>query len=110
MGAGLTSYQTLFTGNGGTATGEELGKLEKGQKVLVLGGATATGCFGIQLAKNVGAKVATTVSNNLMPDGSSKLVFARKIGADVVINYKEKDWSKELAGQNYDLIYDCVGE
>ncbi len=32
------------------------------------------------------------------------------MGADVVIDYKTQDWAKELAGQQYEMIYDCVGD
>ena len=32
------------------------------------------------------------------------------MGADVVIDYKSQQWSTELAGQDYDIIYDCVGD
>jgi len=109
--AGLTSYQALFTGAGSSFKGEELGKLEKGQKLLVLGGATATGALAIQLAKNVGATVAATASPNLMPDGkTTKIDFAKEMGADEVINYKDANWAEVLAGKEYDMIYDCVGD
>jgi len=107
--AALTVYQALFTGAGRSFEGEELGKLEAGQKLLVLGGATATGIYAIQLAKNAGAVVATTASSNKMPDGTSKLEVVKAMGAEIVIDYKEKDWSEELAGKDYDLILDCVG-
>jgi len=108
--AGLTTYQALFTGAGRSFAGEELGKLESGQKLLVLGGAAATGAMAIQLAKDAKAYVATTASSNPMPDGTGKIEFMTKIGADEVINYKEADWSEVLAGKDFDLIYDCVGD
>ena len=43
--AGLTSYQAIFTGAARDFSGAELGKLEAGQKLLVLGGAAATGAI-----------------------------------------------------------------
>lgn len=107
--AGLTSYQALFTGAGRDFTGAELGKVSEGKKVLVLGGAAATGAIAIQLGKAVGAYVVTTASPNKMPDGSSKIDYMKKLGADEVINYKEADWADALAGKEYDQIYDCVG-
>eukprot|EP00933_Yihiella_yeosuensis_P067831 TRINITY_DN7292_c0_g1_i1.p1 TRINITY_DN7292_c0_g1~~TRINITY_DN7292_c0_g1_i1.p1 ORF type:complete len:351 (-),score=100.67 TRINITY_DN7292_c0_g1_i1:145-1197(-) len=108
--AGLTSYQAIFTGAGGKSlAGEDLGKLEAGQKLLVLGGAAATGALAIQMAKAIGAYVATTASPNKMPDGSTKIDYMKKLGADEVINYKEAEWSEVLAGKDYDLIFDCVG-
>lgn len=108
--AGLTSYQALFTGGGKSFAGEDLGKIAAGSKLLVLGGASATGCMAIQMAKAVGAVVATTASPNKMPDGTTKIDYMKKMGADVVINYKEEDWSAALAGKEYDQIYDCVGD
>ena len=107
--AGLTSYQAIFTGAGRDFAGAELGKLSAGQKLLVLGGAAATGAIAIQLAKTVGAYVATTASPNKTSDGMSKIDFMKQLGADEVINYKEADWADVLAGKDYDLIFDCVG-
>ncbi|CAE7779932.1 QOR, partial [Symbiodinium pilosum] len=45
-----------------------------------------------------------------MPDGTSKIDYMKKLGADEVINYKEADWADALAGKEYDQIFDCVGE
>lgn len=107
---GLTSYQALFTGAAKSFAGEDLGKVAEGTKLLVLGGASATGSIAIQMAKAVGATVATTASPNKMPDGSTKIDAMKALGADEVINYKEADWSDVLAGKDYDMIYDCVGD
>merc|ERR1712048_562541 len=87
-----------------------MGSLQAGQKVLVLGGVTAVGSIAIQLAKQLGAFVATTGSTNKMPDGMSKIDFLKKLGSDVVIDYRVDDWAEVLAGQDYDLIFDCVGD
>ena len=76
----------------------------------MLGGSSGTGLFAIQLAKSVGAHVACTASANKTPDGTSKLDLVKSMGADVVIDYKSQQWSTELAGQDYDIIYDCVGD
>ncbi|CAJ1370558.1 unnamed protein product [Effrenium voratum] len=73
--AGLTSYQALFTGAGGDFTGAPLGTLAPGQKLLVLGGAAATGAIAVQLGRAIGAEVATTASPNKMPDGTNKLDY-----------------------------------
>lgn len=56
-----------------------------GAKVLVAGGAGAVGHFAIELAKEAGAEVATTVST------AEKAKLAEAAGADLVINYKEED-------------------
>eukprot|EP00173_Palmaria_palmata_P000372 Plantae.Rhodophyta-Palmaria_palmata.ctg11711.p1 GENE.Plantae.Rhodophyta-Palmaria_palmata.ctg11711~~Plantae.Rhodophyta-Palmaria_palmata.ctg11711.p1 ORF type:complete len:144 (-),score=24.51 Plantae.Rhodophyta-Palmaria_palmata.ctg11711:79-510(-) len=48
-----------------------------------------------------------------MPEGSScktKIDFCKSMGADTVIDYTTQDWGTELAGQDYDLIFDCVGK
>jgi len=108
--AGTTSYQALVTGAGVSSQGTELGQLEAGQKVLILGGASGTGCLAVQIAKSLGAYVATTASENKTPDGRSKMEFVKALGADLVIDYKKDDWSEVLKGQAYDLIYDCAGD
>ncbi len=56
-----------------------------GRTVLVAGGAGAVGHFAIQLAKQQGARVVTTVS------GPAKAELARSAGADLVVNYREPD-------------------
>lgn len=107
--AALTAYQALFTKSGRTFTGDNLGDLKSGQKILVLGGATLVGSYAVQLAKNVGAYVATTASTNTIPDGSTKIEFCKSLGADEVIDYKTAKWAEVLAGKDYDLIFDCIG-
>ena len=108
---GLTSYQALFTGSCAKSfAGEPLGDIKKGSKLLILGGSSACGLYAIQMAKAAGATVACTASDNKMPDGSSKMDFVKNLGADTVIDYKNKDWSEELAGQEFDQIYDTVGD
>lgn len=107
---GLTSFQALFTGANKSTGGEDLGKVAAGSKLLVLGGASATGMLAIQMAKAVGAHVATTASPNKMPDGTTKIEYMKSVGADEVVNYKEADWSEALAGKDFDQIYDCVGD
>ncbi|NUP21675.1 MAG: NADP-dependent oxidoreductase [Streptomyces sp.] len=74
--------------------------VKPGQKVLIHAGAGGLGSTVIQLAKHLGATVATTAATD-----SEKLV--RSLGADVVIDYTKKDFSKVLSG--YDLVLDAVG-
>lgn len=107
--AALTAYQALFTGSAATVTGAPIGSLAEGQKLLILGGATAVGQYAIQLAKHVNAYVTVTGSDNKMPDGKSKIEYLKSMGCDRVINYKTEKWADVLAGQDYDLIFDCVG-
>ena len=107
--AGLTAYQALFTKAGRTFTGDNLGDLKQGHKVLVIGGATLVGSYAIQLAKNVGAYVACTSSAKPNPAGVPKVEACKALGADEVIDYTTAEWSDVLAGQDYDMIFDTVG-
>ena len=69
----LTAWQALIT----------RGNLQSGQKVLIHAGSGGVGSIAIQLAKNVGAFVATTTS-------SDNVEMVRALGADVVIDYKSQ--------------------
>ncbi|CAF1145072.1 unnamed protein product [Adineta steineri] len=104
-----TSYQALFT-----KTSPSVGPKSK---VFICGGASATGWFAIQMAKAVGAHVATTCSQrnfSLMEKLGYKIIQdTNEINDDpqqlLVIDYNNKDFGEVLQGQNYDLVYDCVG-
>jgi NADPH:quinone reductase-like Zn-dependent oxidoreductase len=82
---GLTAWQTLV----------ERAKLKKGQKVFIQAGSGGVGTFAIQLAKQLGATVATTASA-----ASADLV--KGLGADVVVDYRKDDFEKVLSG--YDVV------
>jgi alcohol dehydrogenase len=82
---GLTAWQALI----------EQAKLKKGQKVFIQAGAGGVGTFAIQLAKHLGATVATTTS-------SANIDLVKSLGADIVIDYKKDDFEKVL--QNYDVV------
>jgi len=82
---GLTAWQALV----------DKTKLQKGQKVFIQAGSGGVGTFAIQLAKHLGATVATTTSA-----GNTALV--RGLGADVVIDYKKEAFEKRLSG--YDVV------
>ena len=82
---GLTAWQALI----------EKAGLEKGQKVLIQAGSGGVGTFAIQLAKHLGATVATTTST-----GNVNLV--RSLGADIVIDYKKEDFGNVLS--DYDVV------
>ncbi|HZA62019.1 MAG TPA: NADP-dependent oxidoreductase [Nitrososphaeraceae archaeon] len=75
-------------------------ELSKGQKILIHGGAGGIGSIAIQLAKNLGAYVATTVSAN-------DKQFVQELGADVVIDYKTQTFEDLL--HDYDAVFDTVG-
>ena len=86
----LTAWQALV----------ERGNLQPGQKVLVHAGAGGVGTIAIQLAKHLGAHVATTAS-------SANAEFLRGLGADIVVDYRTQDFEQELSG--YDLVLDSLG-
>ena len=74
-----------------------------GESILVHGGSSGIGSCAIQLAKAFGAQVATTV-------GSAKKVnFCKELQADLVINYKEEEFSQILKDQGVDVIIDIIG-
>lgn len=78
----------------------ELIKLQPGQKILIHGGAGGIGAVAVQLAKHLGAYVATTVSG-------TDLDYAKELGADEVIDYKDQDFSSLL--KDYDAVFDTAG-
>jgi NADPH:quinone reductase-like Zn-dependent oxidoreductase len=86
----LTAWQALV----------ERGNLQPGQKVLIHAGAGGVGSIAIQLARHLGATVATTVSG-------SDAGFVRELGADIVIDYRSQDFEQLLDG--YDLVLDSIG-
>mmetsp|Transcript_917 Transcript_917/g.3222 ORF Transcript_917/g.3222 Transcript_917/m.3222 type:complete len:369 (-) Transcript_917:305-1411(-) len=100
--AALSAYQALFTGKAQSTKGEALGSVAKGSKVLVLGGDRGTGHLAVQLAHCAGAQVMTTAA-------PSKLDFLRGLGADRVVDWRERDWTMQLRSEDFDLVYDCVG-
>ncbi len=74
--------------------------LQAGQKILIHGGAGGIGSTAIQLAKHLGAYVATTAR-------ADEANFVKKLGADEVIDYESQDFSELL--KDYDAVYDTVG-
>jgi NADPH:quinone reductase-like Zn-dependent oxidoreductase len=82
---GLTAWQALV----------EVGKVKPGQKVFIQAGSGGVGTFAIQLAKHLGAIVATTTS-------AKNAELVNSLGADVVIDYKSQDFETVLSG--YDLV------
>lgn len=88
-----TSYQALVD--------SKVLKKGAGQKILVLGGSTATGSFGIQLARLYGCSEITVTS--------SQVELCTRLGATRVINHRKGEkWEEILAGASYDIIYDCI--
>lgn len=75
-------------------------KLQAGQKILITGGAGGIGRVAIQIAKHIGAYVATTASGE-------GLEVAKALGADEVIDYTSQDFTELLS--DYDAVFDTVG-
>jgi NADPH:quinone reductase-like Zn-dependent oxidoreductase len=88
--AALTAWQVLV----------ETAKLKKGQKVLIHAGSGGVGTIAIQLAKHLGAFVATTTS-------TANIGWVKALGADVVIDYKQQDFATVLRG--YDVVLNSLG-
>jgi len=82
---GLTAWQALL----------DKAQLKKGQKVFIQAGSGGVGTFAIQLAKHLGATVATTTSA-----GNAALV--KSLGADVVVDYRKEAFEERLSG--YDVV------
>ena len=82
---GLTAWQALV----------ERAKLKPGQKVFIQAGSGGVGTFAIQLAKHLGAFVATTTS-------TANMDWVKRLGADVVIDYKQDNFANILHG--YDVV------
>lgn len=82
---GLTAWQALVTKAG----------LKKGQKVFIQAGSGGVGTLAIQLARHLGATVATTTS-------TANMALVKDLGADVVVDYKTQDFVDLL--RDYDLV------
>ena len=82
---GLTAWQALV----------EKANLKKGQKVFIQAGSGGVATFAIQLAKHLGAFVATTTS-------TTNVDLVKSLGADLIIDYKKEDFETKL--KDYDLV------
>jgi NADPH:quinone reductase-like Zn-dependent oxidoreductase len=87
---GLTAWQALV----------ERANLKKGQKVLIHAGSGGVGTFAIQLAKHVGAIVATTA-------GAASFDLVKRLGADTAIDYRKDDFETML--EDYDVVLNSLG-
>ncbi|QZP31777.1 NADP-dependent oxidoreductase [Pseudomonas sp. DR48] len=86
----LTAWQVLV----------ETARLKKGQKVFIHAGSGGVGSIAIQLAKHLGAFVATTTS-------TSNVDWVKALGADVVIDYKQQNFETVL--RDYDVVLNSLG-
>ena len=86
---GLTAWQVLV----------DKAKLQKGQKVLIHAGSGGVGTFAIQLARHLGATIATTAS-------AANADLVKNLGAAVAIDYRTQDFEKALSG--YDVALNSL--
>ncbi|WP_371502895.1 NADP-dependent oxidoreductase [Kitasatospora sp. NBC_00374] len=86
----LTSWQALV----------EKARVRPGQKVLIHAGSGGVGTIALQLARHLGAHVATTAS-------AANADLVKELGADVVIDYRTQDFEQVLDG--YDVVLDTLG-
>jgi NADPH:quinone reductase-like Zn-dependent oxidoreductase len=78
----------------------DLGKIKKGEHVLINGASGGVGIFALQIAKHFGAHVTGVCSEK-----NAQLV--KSLGADVVLDYNKEDFTH--MNQKYDIIFDVVG-
>ena len=86
----LTAWQALV----------EIAKVKAGQKVLIHAGSGGVGSIAIQLAKSLGAMVATTTS-------AKNSGWVKELGADIIIDYKTMNFEQEI--KDYDVVLDTQG-
>ena len=83
------------------------GNIRPGEDILILGAGAGVGMAAIQIAKLVGCRVFATASSD------EKLEKARKLGADVLINYKSEEFDKKIreltSKRGVDVVVDYIG-
>ena len=79
---------------------EDTLQLKRGEKILIQGGAGGVAGFAIELAKHIGAYVATTC-------GTKNVDYVKGLGADEAIDYSKQDFTKVL--KDFDCVFDTVG-
>lgn len=92
----MTAWQMLI----------ERAKLQNGEWVLIYGGSSGVGSAAIQIAKNAGANVITTVGSE------TKTEHSREMGADFVLNHYDENWveiAKESSQGGLDVIFEHIG-
>ena len=89
--ASQTAWEGIFTH----------GYLEKGQTILIHGGAGAVGAYAVRLASHAGATVIATASGD-------NEAYVKSIGASRVINYREAQFEKVLR-EKVDMVFDLIG-
>lgn len=77
--------------------------IDEGSKILILGGSGGPGSFAIQLAKLTNCYVASTCSIR-------NFDLLQELGVDKIIDYKSQKWYEVIENEDYDVVYDCIGE
>jgi NADPH:quinone reductase-like Zn-dependent oxidoreductase len=88
--AGLTAWQSLV----------DVAQLHAGQRVLVHAAGGGVGHLAVQIAKGLGAHVTATVS-------AEKAEFVKKLGADVVLDYRAQDFAEVV--HDIDVVLESIG-
>jgi zinc-binding alcohol dehydrogenase/oxidoreductase len=95
--AALTAFRALFT----------VGRLQRGETVLVLGAGSGVSTFAVMLAAQAGGRVLVTSSSE------GKLARAHELGADDGVLYTDDHWPAEVlslsGGRGVDIVLDSVG-
>jgi 2-desacetyl-2-hydroxyethyl bacteriochlorophyllide A dehydrogenase len=86
----LTSWQCMF----------DVAGLKSGQKILIHAGSGGIGTVAIQIAKSVGAEVATTTS-------TKNVALVKSLGADVIVDYTKEHFEDVL--KDYDVVFETLG-
>ncbi|MFC4617579.1 NAD(P)H-quinone oxidoreductase [Camelliibacillus cellulosilyticus] len=89
----LTAYQALFW----------IGNLQQGERVLIHAGGSGVGTAAIQMAKQVGAKIAITAGS------TEKLKACLELGADMAVNYKEGPFIEKIGERSVNVVLDFIG-
>jgi NADPH:quinone reductase len=86
---------------------KNVGQLQSGETLLILGASGGVGTAAIQLAKIMGATVIAAASSD------EKLALCKSLGADHIINYSKENWRDEVTAivgkKGLDMVYDAVG-